>query len=59
MQVQVTEFEKLKGEYASCPNFGLVYAALSEGTSKEHSDFLLHDGFLFRGQHLYISHIHV
>jgi len=50
----VTEFERLKEEYESCPNFGKIYVTLRNGSVGERDDFLLQDGYLFKFRKLCI-----
>ena len=47
VRVQVTRFESLKDSYPTCPNFGPIVHALELGTSHEHRDYLLTEGYLF------------
>jgi len=54
MRVNVTSFNKLKEEYERCPDFGDIYATLQVGPSIDYSEYLLQDGYLFRGQKLCI-----
>lgn len=53
MSVEVAGFNNLTEEYLSCPDFGSVYAALLEKQSRS-TEFVLQDGFLFRGTKLCI-----
>ena len=41
--------------YEGCPNFVEIVVALSEGPSREFNDYMLEDGYMFRGNHLCIS----
>ena len=54
MRVEVLGFDKFKGTYTSCPDFSLIYLDLSAGNHNRHVDFVIHDGFLFRGSKLCI-----
>ena len=54
MRVEVLSFNKLKGTYTSCPDFSLIYSDLSAENRNHHVDFVIHDGFLFRGSKLCI-----
>ena len=58
MSVEVIGFDKLKEEYMSCPDFGSLYSALLEDQSKS-TEFVVHDGFLFKGTRLCIPHTSV
>ncbi|PRQ29559.1 putative nucleotidyltransferase, Ribonuclease H [Rosa chinensis] len=53
MSVEVAGFNNLKEEYLSCPDFGRIYSALLEKQSKS-TEFVLQDGFLFKGTKLCI-----
>ena len=55
MSAKVTEFERLRHEYQSCPDFGEIYIMLQDGPTQEMDGFLLHDGYLFRFRKLCIS----
>lgn len=57
MSIQVTEFEKLKEDYNSCPDFGDLYATLMSARSNK--DYPLHNGYLFRGTQLCIPYTSV
>ena len=48
VSTEVVGFERLKDEYAACPDFSEIYQALSQGPSSDHSDYTLLDGYLFR-----------
>ncbi|PKA45571.1 hypothetical protein AXF42_Ash021624 [Apostasia shenzhenica] len=48
MSVEVLGFDKLTESYKDCPDFGVIYAAVKEGQSREFTDFLIQDGYLFR-----------
>ena len=49
MSTAVNDFERLKTEYESCPDFHEIYAELKAGTTWEVDGFVLHDGYLFLG----------
>ncbi|XP_050387198.1 uncharacterized protein LOC126803432 [Argentina anserina] len=53
MSVEVAGFDNLNEEYLSCPDFGGIYSALLEKQSKS-AEFVLQDGFLFKGTKLCI-----
>ena len=46
--------EKLKETYADCPDFGSIFNTLQSGPSRDHPDFVLQEGHLFRGGKLCI-----
>jgi len=48
-------FEKIKGTYESCPDFGIIYTVLRNSLTHEVDDFLLQDGYLFCPRMLCIS----
>ena len=50
----VNGFEKMKIEYKSCPDFGEVYALLTNGTTHEIDGYILQYGFLLLGHNLCI-----
>ena len=54
MSVVVNGFEKMKTEYELCPDFGKVYALLTDETTREINGYTLRDGFLFLGRKLCI-----
>ena len=54
MRVEVVGFNRLKDAYCSCPDFGPVYLELLAGNRRPYVDFVLHDGYLFRGSQLCI-----
>ncbi|BBH03402.1 hypothetical protein Prudu_014267 [Prunus dulcis] len=54
LTAQVVGFDKIKTEYSSCPDFGLIFQEVTAGNRRDHVDFLLRDGYLFRGTQLCI-----
>ena len=54
VSTEVIGFERLKDEYATCPDFSEIFQALREGPSSDHSDYTLLDGYLFRENKLCI-----
>ena len=52
MSTVVNDFERLKTEYESCPDFYEIYTELKEETIREVDEFVLHDGYLFLGRKL-------
>lgn len=52
----IVDFERLKEDYESCPNFCEIYDQLKDGTIREVDGYILHDGFLFFGRKLCILH---
>jgi len=49
MRVEVIGFNRLKGTYCSCPDFGPIYLDLLPGNRRSNVNFVLYDGYLFRG----------
>ena len=49
---KVVGFDQLKDEYEHCPDFSEIYQAVLQGPSSQYSDFIVHDGFLFKGEKL-------
>ncbi|KAM2088669.1 hypothetical protein ACFX1T_032717 [Malus domestica] len=54
MTVEVTGFDRIKAEYSSCPDFGIIFHEVSNGNRREYVDFITRDGFLFRKTQLCI-----
>ena len=52
MAIQVVGFDFLKQGYGSCKDFSIIYATLLAGDVGAYLDFLLHDGYLFKGTRL-------
>ena len=44
---EVVGFERIREEYASCPDFGKIFGALKEEVTQEINGFLLQDDYLF------------
>ena len=49
--MEEVRFEKIKDEYSDCPDFGTIYANLSNNTGK-HEEYILQEGYLFKGTKL-------
>lgn len=47
-------FERLKNEYATCPDFRSIYTKVRSDNHRDYVDFLLRNGYLFRGYKLCI-----
>jgi len=47
LNAEIVDFERIKEEYVSCPNFGEIFGALKQGVTQEIDDFLLQDDYLF------------
>ena len=54
VSIEVIWFDRLKGEYETCPNFGETFQTLIQGPSSIHSNYTLQDGYLFKDNRLYI-----
>ena len=48
MSVETAEFERIREEYATCPDFEKIYTLLRDGLARERDDFFLQDDYLFR-----------
>jgi len=55
-RVKVIGFDRLKGTYSSCPDFGPIYSDLLAG-NRQNVNFVLHDGHLFQSSQLCIPRI--
>ena len=47
MSVETIGFERIREEYATCPDFGEIYTLLRDGLTRERDYFFLQDGYLF------------
>ena len=54
MSVETTGFERIREEYATCPDFEKIYTLLRDGLARERDDFFLQDGYLFHANRLCI-----
>ena len=52
VSTEVVGFERLKEEYEFCPDFGKIYESVKLGPSTEFSEYVLRDGYLFKGNRL-------
>ena len=52
MSNEVVDFERIRYDYESCPDFGEIYSLLKEGFVRERDDYFLQNGFLFRANRL-------
>ena len=48
MSAHVIGFDRLKDEYFSCLDFGIIYDEVSNGNRHEYVDFLVENGYLFK-----------
>ena len=51
---EITDFERIKNDYDSCLDFGEVYKILVDRLVREHDDYFLLDGYLFKANQLCI-----
>ena len=51
MDVKVVGFDRLKNEYPSCTDFGIIFHETQNGNR---NDYVIHDGYLFKGMKLCI-----
>ncbi|XP_078446574.1 uncharacterized protein LOC144715513 [Wolffia australiana] len=54
VKTQVLGFERLRDDYAECPDFSKVYSSLTKVTSPRSTDYFLDNGYLFHGRRLCI-----
>ncbi|XP_028755185.1 uncharacterized protein LOC114714606 [Neltuma alba] len=54
LTVNVMGFDRLKDEYTSCLDFGIIYDEVKDGNRQDHVNFLIDDGYLFCGSRLCI-----
>ena len=54
MNVEVTGFERLRDDYPSCPDFGDMFASLSDNPLRSIDQFTLKHGYVFRGNQICI-----
>ena len=47
MSAHVIGFDRLKDEYYTCPNFGIIYDEVSNGNRRVYVDFLVENDYLF------------
>ena len=48
MSAHVIGFDRLKNEYSTCSDFGIIYDEVSNGNRHEYVDFLVQNGYLFK-----------
>ena len=44
----------MEDDYIACHDFSVIYQDLLDGNCRKYIDFVLHDGYSFRGAKLYI-----
>ena len=54
MSAHVIEFDRLKDEHSTCPDFGIIYDEVSNGNRHEYVDFLIENGYLFKVTKIFI-----
>lgn len=47
-------FDRMKDEYSTCPDFGLIYQEVRDGNRRDYVDFVIREGYLFRATKLCI-----
>lgn len=50
----MVRFESLKDRHTTSPNSGLIYQEIMDNNHRNHVDFLIRDGYLFRNFRLCI-----
>ena len=53
VRAQVIGFDRVKDDYSTCPDFGETHKNLLDG-QHDNPDFVIHEGYLFKGRHLCI-----
>ena len=48
MSAHAIKFDRLKDEYSTCPDFGVIYDEVSNGNHHKYVDFLVENGYLFK-----------
>ncbi|KAF7801818.1 putative mitochondrial protein [Senna tora] len=59
MSVSIVGFDRLKDEYVSCSDFGIIFQEISNGNRHDHQHFIIKDSHLFRGTRLCIPRISI
>lgn len=54
MSTTVVGFERLKDDYPSCLDFGIIFQDLVTNSSRNHATFVLKEGYLLKGNKLCI-----
>jgi len=54
MTTVISDFERMRTECESCPDFHEIYDELKDGITREVDEFVLHYRYLFLGCKLYI-----
>lgn len=44
MSAQVIGFDRMKDEYSTCPDFGLIYQEVRDGNRRDYVDFVIREG---------------
>ncbi|KAI9196505.1 hypothetical protein LWI28_024468 [Acer negundo] len=52
LSITVPGLDRIKSEYSTCPDFGIIFQEILDGHRRDHVDFVIRDGYLFRGSHL-------
>ena len=56
MKNSVVGFEHLKDDCSQCPDFGIIYKESLDNSTPTQGNFLIRDGYLFKGIKLCIPH---
>ena len=59
VSIEVIGFERLKGEYKACPDFGEIFQTLAQGPSSDHSEYTLQDDYLFKNDKCVFLRLHL
>lgn len=49
LNIQVLGFDRIKSIYSSYPDFGIIYQDILDSHYRNHVNFVIHDGYFFRG----------
>ena len=48
MSAHVIKFDRLKDEYSTYPDFGIIYDEVNDGNHHKYVDFLVENGYMFK-----------
>ncbi|KAI9165825.1 hypothetical protein LWI28_021185 [Acer negundo] len=51
LSITVPGLDRIKSEYSTCLDFGIIFRKILDGHRRGHVDFVIRDGYLFRGSH--------
>ncbi|KAI9165705.1 hypothetical protein LWI28_019113 [Acer negundo] len=52
LSITVLGLDRIKSEYSTCLDFGIIFREILDGHRRDHVDFVIKDGYLFRGSYL-------